>query len=154
MSRDAMMAAAEQEGIKFIDLEIATLPSKEHLIQDLPRQVESLGVNTAFFATHYELQSTVISLTSATGAIFVLTHEYLSPFLGYPTAFEIEHRIKTGQEDELGRQTVRRLELPELLQALDEAVEAAGMSGRISSWAVPDTCSSHNQQSDHGHRWF
>jgi len=138
LSRDAMMATAEREGIKFIDFEAPSWANVEYLTQEITRQVDSLGINTAIFVSWFEYQSTAISLTSATGAIFVQTDEILSPFMGYPVAFEIEHRFETDQEDELGRPIVRRIELPELMQALDEAVDAAGMSGRISSWAVPD----------------
>jgi hypothetical protein len=75
--------------------------------------------------------------TVATGAIFVLTN-YPTPFLTYPEVFEIEYRKETDQEDEHGRLIQRRLDITELLQALDDAVVASGMAGRVSCWAVPD----------------
>jgi len=140
-SRETMMAAAEQKGVKFFDFDVLIEGGSAmgpYLTHEMTRLVESLGNNIAFYSSHANLQSVVLSLVSATGAIFVQTDEFLSPFIGYPVAFEIEYRIETGEENELGQKVIRRSELPELLQSLDEAVDAAGMSGRISSWAVPE----------------
>jgi len=145
MRRDAMKATAEREGIRFIDIEAPTssadyIAGEMFITQDLPRQVERLGANTAFFATGNAYQKPIISQIIATKAIFVLTNNP-TPFSVYPEVFEIEAWIPTGEYELVGRferQITRRLELSELLQVLDEAVSAAGMSGRISCWAVPD----------------
>ena len=147
LRRDAMKAAAQREGVSFVDLECPsslgamTLDILErffaYMTQDLPRQVERLGVNTAFFGTDCVFQPQIISQTIATGAIFVSTC-CPSPFHGYPEGIEIEYRIPTGQYDEFGSPIIRRLELSELFKAMDEAVYAAGMAGRISSPAVSD----------------
>jgi hypothetical protein len=145
MRRDAMKTAANREGIRFIDLEAPTpwgdiMPDDiiTYMVQDLPRQVDRLGKNTAFFGTFCDFQKQIISQTIATGAIFVNTC-CQSPYHEYPEAMEIEYRIPSGENDEFERPIMRRLELSELLQAIDEAVDAADMAGRISSWAVPDS---------------
>jgi hypothetical protein len=106
--------------------------------QDLPRQVERLGENTAFFGTECIMQNPIISQTIATGALFVNTC-CPSPYHGYPEALEIENRVPTGQYNSSGNPITRRLNNQELLMALDEAVDSVGMSGRISAWAVPDS---------------
>jgi hypothetical protein len=145
LRRDAIITTAEREGIRFIDLEAPTpgggdwlqINMSPFLMQDLPRQAERLGKNTAFFGSSIFFQDLIMTQTVATGAIFVLT-DHPSIFHTYPEVFEIEYRIETDQEDELGRPILRRMDVPELLQALDEAVDAAGMAGRVSCWAVPD----------------
>ena len=147
LRREAMIVASQREGIRFVDLECPseigamTLDILErffaYITQDLPRQVESLGVNTAFFGTECIFQPQFISQTIATGAIFVSAC-CPSPFHGYPEGIEIEYRILTDQYDEFENPIIRRLELSELLRAMDEAVYVAGMAGRISSPAIPD----------------
>jgi len=147
MRRDAMKFTAEREGISFIDLDAPcfigamTLDILErnlmYIAQDLPRQVEMLGVNTAFFGTACIYQSQIISQTIATGAIFVSTC-CSSPFHGYPEALEVEYRVPTGEYDEFGSPIIQRLDLSELIKVIDEAVYAAGMTGRVSSHAVSD----------------
>jgi hypothetical protein len=146
--RDVMKAAAEEEGIRFIELEAPdhemshfNIDAGLFITQDLPRQVEALGVNTAFFGTLcgvVGMQIPMISQTIATGAIFVNTC-CPSPYYEYPEAIEVEYKVPTGEYDEFGSPIERRLELSELLQVMDEAVEAAGMAGRISCVAVSDS---------------
>jgi len=145
LRRDAIKVTTEREEIRFIDLEAPTpgggdpfgVNMKPFLIQDIPRQVERLGKNTAFYGSSIVFLDIIMAQTVATGAIFVLTN-YPTPFLTYPEVFEIEYRKETDQEDEHGRLIQRRLDITELLQALDDAVDASGMAGRVSCWAVPD----------------
>ena len=141
---DAMKAAAELEGIGFVELlTIDTLSDTYYdivptfITQDLPRQVGNLGVNTAFFGTEYQMQQPMVSQVIATGAIFVGTC-FQSPYYVYPESFDIEKEIPTGEDDDWGFPIMRRIEVFELVQAIDEAVDAAGMAGRISGWVVPD----------------
>jgi hypothetical protein len=146
--RDAMKAAAEREGIRFIELEtpdqtlyISFEVQRMFITQDLPRQVGSFGVNTAFFGTEcgeFGMQVPMIAQTIATGAIFVSTC-CPSPFLGYPDAVEIELNIPTGQYDENEKPILRRLEFTELIQAIDEAVVSAGAAGSHFRRGVPQT---------------
>jgi hypothetical protein len=141
---NAMKTAAEREGIRFIDIEAPEPFPDIHqkvpmfLLQDLPRQVERLGVNTAFFATECTMQIPIISQTIATKAIFVSTC-CPSPYHAFPEAFGIKLQLPTDRNDDSGNPITRRLEPSELLEAMDEAVGAAGMAGRVSSWAVSDS---------------
>jgi len=143
--RDSMIAAAEREGIRLVEID-APDPwgdgyrdaSQMFITQDLPRQVERLGMNTAFFITDCFMQPLIISQTIAAGAMFVLPC-CPSPFHGYPEAIGIEQEIPTGDNDDYGIPVMRRLELLELIKAIDEAVDADGMTDRISSWAVSDS---------------
>jgi len=143
--RDAMRETAVQEGILFTEIAILDpfLDFRGDLIplfitQDLPRQVEELGINTAFFGLCCSMQIPIISQTIATGAIFVNTC-CVSPFHRLPEAVDINVEPPTSETDEFGVPIVRRLELSELIEEIDEAVSAVGMAGRISSWAVSDS---------------
>jgi len=143
--RDAMKSTAGQEGIEFMDLEAPTpgggdwlhVNQKPYFIQDLPRQVERLGKSTAFYWSYWYHQDVIMTQAVATGAIIVSSN-YPLPYFLYPEVFEVEYRIETDEEDENGQPISQRFELMELLQALDEAVTAAGMAGRVSCWAIPD----------------
>ena len=148
MRREAMRNTAELEGIKFIEIDsVDPIEDLWHtnvplfITQDIPRQVESLGENTAFFGSSCGfdgVQNHMSSQVIATGAVFINTC-CPSPYRYYPESIGIEIEVPTGENDEDGKEINRRLELPELLQALDEAVDAAGISGRISSWTVSDS---------------
>jgi len=142
---EVMKAAAEREGVEFIELETLDpwndvfynlVPT--FLVQDLPRQVRDFGVNTAFFASACLMQRPVISQIIATGAIFV-SPCCPSPYHGYLESIGIDYEIPTRENDDFGMPIVVRRPLPELLREIDEAVYAAGMAGRISSWAVSDS---------------
>jgi len=138
-----MKAAAEREGIRFINL-IALDPMEApttayaiaYIEQDLPQRVDELGVNTAFFGTACLMQSAIISGVMATGAIFVQPC-CLSPYHGYPEALGITYRGYTGQYANWRTPITRLIELPELINAIDDAVETGSMSGRISGPAIP-----------------
>ena len=147
MRRDAMKATTEREGVGFVELvapdyqEGVEMGDMEmFMVQDMPRQVERLGANTAFFSEvcySRVMQIPMVSQTVATGAVFPSIC-CLSPYHGYPEAFEVEFQIPTGETDEYGGPITAWLELPELLRAIDTAADASGAAGRISSWAVPD----------------
>jgi len=143
--RDAMKAVSERNGISYVEIEAPDpyytlyqhyLPM--FITQDLPRQVERLGINTAFFAMACPIQATIISRVIATGAIFVNTC-CPSPYRSFPEAVGIETEIPTSENDEHGVPIIRRLELSELLHAIDEEIDAVGMAGRISCSAVSDS---------------
>jgi hypothetical protein len=146
--RDAMKATAERVGVDFIELEMLDpwndlffnlVPT--YLVQDLPRQVRDFGANTAFFATDCIMQRPVISQVIATGAIFV-SPCCPSPYHGYLESIGIEYEIPTrptSDADDFGMPIAVLRPLPELLREIDEAADAAGVTGRISSWAVSDS---------------
>jgi len=141
--RNSMKAAAEREGIRFVELtsldpmEVSTSAYAVAFIeQDLPTRVEEFGVNTAFFGTSCVMQSAIISGVMATGAIFVQTC-CPSPYHGYPAAFGVDYRVYTGEYADWRTSMMRLIDLPELVGTIDDAVYSAGMTGRISGWAIP-----------------
>ena len=142
--RDVMKAASEREGINFVEL-VAPDPMADggqpatqmHITQDLPRQVEMLGVNTAFFGTNCGMQIPLINQVIATGAIYPMPCDP-SPYHGFPTALGISARIPTGEFDpNSGAEIMRFRNLTEVITATRAAINAQGAAGRLSTWQVP-----------------
>jgi len=136
--RDAMRAAAEREGIPFIEraaldpMESGFDPAIAHIEEDLPKQVAELGINTAFFGTACVMQGAILSQVMGTGAIFVQACCPLSPYHAHVSGLGIAYRIPADEDPD-----TPLLALTTLIQAINNAVEVGDMSGRISGWAVP-----------------
>ncbi|MCL2391641.1 MAG: DUF3798 domain-containing protein [Oscillospiraceae bacterium] len=145
MRRDNMRAAAEREGINFVEL-VAPDPMGDggvaatqlHINQDIPRQVEALGPNTAFFATNCGMMVPLIAQVMATGAMFIEPC-CPSPYHGYPTAMGLEAFVPTGEFDDDGEEIMQMVDLNELIALTRAAVAEAGMTGRIAGWALPNS---------------
>ena len=132
--RDRIAAAAETAGIKFVDLsspdpmeEGGMAASQLFISQDVPRQVADLGVDTAFFSTNCGQQIPLLNGVLETGAMYVQPC-CPSPFHAFPTALG----LAADQSEALINFTPQ-----EIIAATSEAVRAAGMSGRLSNYAMP-----------------
>jgi len=143
MRRDIMRENAERVGINFVELNApdpqgdgGVAATQLHITQDIPRQVEALGLNTAFFGTNCGMQPPMIAQVLATGAMFVQPC-CPSPYHGYPGALGLEAFLPSGEFDEDGVEVLVLMPLPDLLQATSDAIAAQGMSGRVSGWAIP-----------------
>ena len=141
--RDIMAAEAERFGIEFVELN-APDPMEEagppatmmHITQDLPRQVERLGENTAFFGTNCAMQVPMQEQVVATGAIY--PHPCCpSPYHGFPGTLGVADRIPTGEYDDEGNEIMALRNIVEVAEAVREAVAEKNMSGRLSTWPVP-----------------
>ena len=127
--RYLLIEAAERLGIEFVDV-MAPDPSEgglpatqQFIIEDVPRQVEVLGPDTAFFATNCGMQEPMIRQVVELGAIYAEPC-CPSPFHAMPAAFNIEYEPGGAG-------------LHWMIEQISEAVYAAGMAGRISNWEVP-----------------
>jgi len=143
LRREIMMQTAEEFGIAFEDLE-ATDPQGDggvpatmmHITQDLPRQVERLGPNTAFFGTNCAMQGPMIAQVVFHGAMYVQPC-CPSPYHGYPTALGVTALVDSGQVDEDGEAIMRFRDMNEVIQATRDRVAELDMTGRVSGWPVP-----------------
>ena len=141
--RDIMAAEAERLGINFVDLN-APDPMEEagppatmmHITQDLPRQVELLGVNTAFFGTNCAMQTPMQLAVVETGAIYPQPC-CPSPYHGFPGTFGVADKIPTGEYDEDSEEIMALRNIVEVAEAVREEVAARNMTGRLSTWPVP-----------------
>ncbi|MCL2873961.1 MAG: DUF3798 domain-containing protein [Defluviitaleaceae bacterium] len=143
MRRDVMRETAEANGILFVDLVApdpmgdAGMPGTQmHISQDLPRQVETLGQNTAFFGTNCGMQIPMIEQVVATGAIYPQPC-CPSPYHGFPTALGIASHIPTGEYEEDGEPIMRMRDLPEVVEEVRAEIARRGASGRLATWPVP-----------------
>jgi len=141
--REIIMETAQREGVRFIDI---TTPDPmdeggveavaEFMRQDVAAQVELYGKNTAFFGTSCGMQTSLIAQVVATGAILPQPC-CPSPYHGFPAAFGIVDRIYTGEFGEDGNEITHTRDIGELIADTRAAALAEGVSGRLSTWAVP-----------------
>ncbi|MCL1842548.1 MAG: DUF3798 domain-containing protein [Defluviitaleaceae bacterium] len=132
--RDNMAAAAAAAGLPFHDLpspdpmeEGGMAASQLFISQDVGRQVEALGVNTAFFSTNCGQQIPLLQQVLAYGAMYVQPC-CPSPFHAFPQALG----LAATQEE-----AVQQFSIYEIVEATRAAIADAGMAGRLSNWALP-----------------
>jgi len=118
-------------GITFVD---ATAPdptgdagvtgAQQFILEDLPRQVEKYGKETAFFNTNCGMQPAMIQAVLATGAYYP-QQCCPSPYHGYPEALGI-----SIPEDKQG-------DVSYIIEQIKAKVAEAGLTGHFSTWPVP-----------------
>jgi len=121
----------EELGITFVD---ATAPdptgdagvtgAQQFILEDLPRQVEKYGKETAFFNTNCGMQPAMIQAVLATGAYYP-QQCCPSPYHGYPEALGI-----SIPKDKQG-------DVSYIIEQIKAKVAEAGMTGHFSTWPVP-----------------
>jgi hypothetical protein len=98
--------------------------TQQFIIEDVPRQVEKLGKDTAFFSTNCGMQDPLIKAVLESGACF-LEPCCPSPTHGFPTALGIAiPKERAGDFGFINEQNRRK-------------VEELGMKGRLGTWPVP-----------------
>ncbi|MCL1992029.1 MAG: DUF3798 domain-containing protein [Spirochaetes bacterium] len=127
--RAGLMETAAEFGMEWIEL-TAPDPMTEGVAQaqmfildNMPLWIEEFGQNTAFFNTNCGMQEPMIVQIAALGGLYPLQC-CPSPFHALPTAFNID---MDGREGDLGF----------VISQLQNAIDAAGGSGRFSTWPVP-----------------
>jgi len=132
--RDNMRAAAEEAGIRFVELpspdpmeDGGMAASQLFISQDVGRQVEEFGENTAFFSTNCGQQIPLLQQVLAYGAMYVQPC-CPSPFHAFPQALG----LAATQEE-----AVQQFSISEIVDATSAAIAEAGMTGRLSNWALP-----------------
>ena len=132
--RDNMRAAAEAAGLRFYDLpspdpmeEGGMAASQLFISQDVGRQVEELGLNTAFFSTNCGQQVPLLQQVLAHGAMYVQPC-CPSPFHAFPQALGLAAE---------GEEAVGLFSIAEIVDLTRDAIVDADMQGRLSNWALP-----------------
>jgi len=141
--RDIMREVCEREGIKFVDLtapdptsDVGMPGAQLFITQDVPKQVEALGPNTAFFSTNCGMQIPLVTQVIETGAIYPQPC-CPSPYHAFPAALGITSTVPTGEFDpETGEEILLFRSTSEVIEATRAVIEARGMSGRLSTWPV------------------
>ena len=94
--RDIMKDTAKRVGLDFVELDApdplgeSGIPgAQQFILEDVPRQVDKYGKNTAFFSTNCGMQEPLIKSALDTGAIFP-EQCCPSPYHAYPGALGLE----------------------------------------------------------------
>lgn len=96
--------------------------SQQFILEDVPRQVEKYGPDTAFFSTNCSMQEPLIKSVVSTKALYP-EQCCPSPFHALPNA--------------LGLKVENKGDVPYILKAIEEKTAELGMKGRLSTWTAP-----------------
>ena len=128
--KDIMQAKCEELGMKFVYMNAPDptgdqgLPgAQKFILEDVPRQLDMYGKNTAFFSTNCGMQEPLIRAVMDNQAIFP-EQCCPSPTHGYPGALGIA----------IGEEAVG--DMSAIRNAIKEKVVAADNSGRMATWPV------------------
>jgi hypothetical protein len=129
--RDIMKAECEKRGIEWVFVnapdptgDAGIAGAQQFILEDVPRQVEKYGKDTAFFSTNCGMQEPLIKSVLMTGAIYP-EQCCPSPYHAYPGALGIE--IPEGKAGDVAF----------ILEAITEKVVEAGGAGRFATWKIP-----------------
>ena len=128
--RDEFKKRADEVGIEFVEVDApdptgdaGVAGAQQFIIEDVPRQVEKYGADTAFFSTNCSMQEPLIKGVVDTKAIYP-EQCCPSPYHAYPGALDIEiPEDKAGDIDYLNAEIKRVL-------------EEKGVSGRFATWVT------------------
>lgn len=129
--RDAMKATSEKLGMSFVDIstpdpQTGNGPSAmlQFLGEDIPRQIDKYGKDTAIFGTNCPMQDVIIAKALELG--FIMAEQCCpTPTQGYPAAMGLEITPEdAGNFDKINAM-------------ISEKAAAAGCTGRLSTWPVP-----------------
>ena len=128
--REGFMATCEELGIEYVE---ATAPdptgdagvagAQQFIVEDVPRQIEAHGTETAFFSTNCSMQEPLIRSVAEQKAIYP-QQCCPSPYHGYPSALNIE---VAGHEGDVQY----------MLDQINTKVGEYGNAGRMSTWPLP-----------------
>ncbi len=129
--RDVMKETASKLGIKFLEVDApdplgdAGIPGAQlFILEDVPRQVTSLGKDTAFFSTNCAMQEPLIKSVLTEGALYP-EQCCPSPYHAYPGAMGIEiPQNKAG-------------DVNFMLEQINAKVVEANRGGRFATWKAP-----------------
>lgn len=129
--RDIMKDTAKRVGLDFVELDApdplgeSGIPgAQQFILEDVPRQVDKYGKNTAFFSTNCGMQEPLIKSALDTGAIFP-EQCCPSPYHAYPGALGLEI-----PEDKAG-------DLEYMTNQIKEKVAEKDGTGRFGTWIYP-----------------
>lgn len=129
--RDVFKETCDKLGIKFLEVDApdplgdAGVPgAQQFILEDVPRQVASLGKDTAFFSTNCSMQEPLIKSILTEGALYP-EQCCPSPYHAYPGAMAIEI-----PQDKAG-------DVQFMLDQINTKVVESGNSGRFATWKAP-----------------
>lgn len=129
--RDVMKETASKLGIKFLEIDApdplgdAGIPgAQQFILEDVPRQIDALGEDTAFFSTNCAMQEPLIKSILTEGGLYP-EQCCPSPYHAYPGAMGIEI-----PQDKAG-------DVQFMLDQINNKVVEAKRNGRFATWKAP-----------------
>ncbi len=129
--RDILKEEAKKAGIDFVEVtapdptsDAGTTGAQQFILEDVPKQVDKYGKQTAFFSTNCSMQVPLIQAVVKTGALYPQPC-CPSPYHAYPQALEIEI-----PDDKKG-------DVDFAIEEIKKAAAEKDMTGRLSTWATP-----------------
>lgn len=131
--RDKMKETCEKLGMEFVEITTpdpqtgnGRAPMLQFLQEDIPRQIEKYGPDTNIFGTNCPMYDVI--LDEAFKLKFIVAEQCCpTPTQSYPTILNLEIT-----EDDLG-------DYDKINEMITEKSEEAGMTGRLSGWAMPSS---------------
>lgn len=127
--RDIMREACNDLGLTYVDMgspdptsDIGVAGAQQFILEKVPAWLEQYGDKTAFFCTNDAHTEPLLKRIAELGGYFIEA-DLPSPTMGYPGALGVEI---TDQE---------KGDWPAILKKVEQAVIAAGGSGRMGTWA-------------------
>lgn len=127
--RNIMKAAAEDLGLKFVDMgspdpvsDVGIAGAQQFILEKVPAWLDEYGPRTAFFCTNDAHTEPLLKRIAELGGYFIEA-DLPSPTMGYPGALGI-----TFTEEEKGN-------WPAILKKVEQAVIEKGGAGRMGTWA-------------------
>lgn len=128
--RELMIDECKKLGIEFVDVnapdptgDAGVSGAQQFILEDVPRQIQQYGKDTAFFSTNCAMQEPLIRSILEQGAIYP-QQCCPSPYHGYPAALNVNVSGHEGDVDYM-------------LASIDEVLTEYGQEGRMSTWSVP-----------------
>jgi len=127
--RDIMRVAAEDLGMKFVDMsspdptsDVGIAGAQQYILEKVPAWLETYGPNTAFFCTNDAHTEPLLKRLAELGGYFIEA-DLPSPTMGYPGALGVEF-----EEEDRGN-------WPRILKKVEDKVVEMGAAGRLGTWA-------------------
>lgn len=144
--RAIMKEAAKDLGMEYIEMsapdpvsDVGVPGAQQFILEQVPNWINKYGKDIAFFATNDAQTEPLLKQIAAKGGYFIEA-DLPSPTMGYPGALGVKFN-----DDEKG-------DWPKILSTVEKAVEKAGGSGRMGTWAYSYNFSSVQSLVDFGMR--
>jgi predicted small lipoprotein YifL len=146
--RDIWKELSAEEGIEFVEVDApdptgdaGVSGAQQFILEDVPKQVEKYGKNTAFFSTNCSMQPPLIKAVYEEGAIYPQPC-CPSPYHGFPSALQIEIPEEHQGDTEW------------MIEQIRDKMAEKGMTGRMSTWPVPMAMSFLRSGADYAVKWI
>src|SRR6056297_2994574 len=146
--RDIWKELAAEEGIEFVEVDApdptgdaGVSGAQQFILEDVPKQVERYGKDTAFFSTNCSMQPPLIKSVYDTGAIYPQPC-CPSPYHGFPSALQIDIPEENQGDTEW------------MIEQIRAKMEENDMTGRMSTWPVPMAMTFIRSGADYAVQWI